>query len=312
MQILTYHISDNVNLNERQKIEKLQFIEKKLKSYYIKNIDFENTNNGILKDFSSILIYLNRRKKLLSYNNVTSHLLKQIQEGYSMEIDPQYKYSKTIIGLKTKVNYLKEYITKYETIEIPKDMPKNDFFKYLVNLTKERFEKENIKLGSFKLIIDAKEIQRLVLESEKSIKRFEEKLEESWDICIYLKEEWNRKIYPFYFQSIKNIYREMFLDKQSFCKRKAITIVRRMQEDSKIEKTMDSQEGMFILEKISRGFYRERGIGQLYAPETKVKKLYHKKILEIYSIKNIKTAIEEFKRLVCFMDNLLLHNMDKI
>lgn len=316
-QIYIYHIMDIEDIGKEERMEKLQFIEEQLASYRVGTY-LGRKEKDIFKDFSIKLSYLNRRKELETARKISDCLVRQVEDGYSMEIDEQYAFKRYLIevpemGLADIEDYFNRIKRKGEPVAVIED---EELAPECVN-QKLKEVLEVIRGAEHQTVVGMKRTQELILESNCCLtpKRFWEKLEESWENCVFIRKHAGRRIEPFYLQHIKNVYREIIMDKTKYAGTTARTIMQVAKEDLKREGDDytfgRTEKSEFILSKLTRGFMRERGIGCLFIPKSNLERLYNEKILEIYQIPSIQKAITELHRFNDYLHETLEAVFDK-
>lgn len=318
IQTITYEIANNEKVEYQTRIGILQRIKENIDSFDIK----ENKENsyGICEDFAITIGYLNRKKELVTESSIFEMLNKQIrEENYNKYPKDEYKCNGRIIGIiPSKLNQVKKILSNmyYEN-----NKSKKDYSKYTLDECQKELEKV-LKANGYKRIesvINIKELKNIITEGntkEKTV-RFKEKLELSWDYCCFLRQYAGRKIRPFYLQHIKNIYREIIIDKIMFNNKTAHTILKNLKEriDGSIvneEKDWYNQESYYISEKITRGFYRERGTIDIYTCITDIRMIYYRKILEIYKVSDIKEALLYLSNYIKLIDSIMEKKLSEI
>ena len=316
-QIYIYHIADNRNFAKEERIEKLQFIEKQLDAYRV-DICLEQKEKDIFKDFAIKLSYLNRRKELETARKILECLVRQVEDGFSMEIDKPYAFERYLIEIpETGFDYILDLFNKIKNMEKLKDILEDGAL--TSECVNRRLEAalEVTEGAKYQTVVGMKRTQELILESNCCLtpKRFREKLEESWENCVFLHKYAGRIIAPFYLQHIKNVYREILMDKTKYAGITARTIMQVAREDLKREGSTytfgRTEESEFVLAKVSRGFMRERDIGWLFIPKSNLEQVYYKKILEIYQIPSIQKAITELHRFNDYLHETMEAVFDK-
>lgn len=108
------------------------------------------------------------------------------------------------------------------------------------------------------------ELRNVILEgaTEKE-ERFNKNLEDAQKLIVFLNAIAGRELHPKYLQHVKVVYREVVADRLTYQKRQARTIMRLLEADGNwsFDRIKDSY---FIREKISRGFFREKGYVEEY------------------------------------------------
>lgn len=316
-QIYIYHIADNRKFAKEERIEKLQFIEKQLASYRVETC-LERKEKNIFRDFAIKLSYLNRRKELETASKISECLVRQVEGGYSMEIDKPYVFERYLIEIpEMGFVYIGDLFNKIKNVENLKSILKDGELAPECANRKLEAVLEVTEGAEYQTVVGMKRTQELILESNCCLapKRFRKKLEESWENCVFLQKYAGRVIGPFYLQHIKNVYREILMDKTKYAGTTARTIMQVAREDLKREGNDytfgRTEKSEFVLAKVTRGFMRERGIGWLFIPKSNLERLYYEKILEIYQIPSIQKAITELLRFSDYLHETLEAVFDK-
>lgn len=314
MQILVYGIANNQEIIVEKREELLKSIKMKIESFEIETNIKEGY--GIFDDFAIKLCYLNRRKELMTEVDVVNELIKQNREkDYAKYPLDKFKCNDKIIKIiESKEDYIKEFLN-----QIPGQV--NDYSNFTledcqIELEKVLFFSEKRKIESVQKIQELKEIITEGNTKEKT-SRFKKKLEYSWDYCDFLQKYAGRQLLPFYLQHIKVIYREIIVDKIKFNNRTTHTIMKDLEE--RISKNLGNekmighnQESYFVLEKINRGFYREKGNIDMYNYMGDIRVAYYNKILQIYELKNVEEALSCMNKFIGYIDIAMLEELSKI
>ncbi|MEG0774356.1 hypothetical protein [Clostridium sp.] len=172
-------------------------------------------------------------------------------------------------------NELKNYIDIIEVLEQEMNEDQEKFKdvnkEYMCN---QRWIKE---------IKTKKELMNIILEGkEEKIERFNEKLQRCNKVIEFLRNNAGRELYEDYLQHIKVVYREVIESKIKYNNKSANTIVRNLLKTNEAPKFTSIKESLFIREKLSRGFFREDGLIEVYKLKNYIQKELYKITLKIY------------------------------
>jgi len=313
IQTFIYGIANNQNIGFEMKEKLLKNLKKIIDAFEV--VNGSESGYGVCNDFAIKLFYLNRRKELETEVDIVNRLIEQSkEEGYVKYPLDKYKCDGRIIKvLESKENYIKNFLNRCSKTD--------DFSKYTLENCQIELEKiltlsEGKKIHS---VLDIKELKEIITEGDEKEKtvRFKEKLEMSWRYCEFLQKYAGRQLLPFYLQHIKVIYKEIFIDKMKFNKRTAHTIMLDLEE--RVRKDLDAQkslghdrESYFLLEKINRGFYREKGNLSMYNHMGDIRIAYYSKILKIYQFMNIEEALCYMKRFIEYINEEVRNELSGI
>lgn len=122
----------------------------------------------------------------------------------------------------------------------------------------------------------------------------------------YLRRAAGRQIYPEYLQHIKVVYREIIEDDLTYHGRQARTILRNlMSSNGKFDNEKDTY---FIREKISRGFFREKGHSKLYMLRIDFQKQYYESVLSAFESYDVMDIAENLERVFKHYSKILMEN----
>lgn len=109
-----------------------------------------------------------------------------------------------------------------------------------------------------------------------------------------------RQCYPFCLQDLKVYFREIFISKSSYRRRRASRIVKEyidqvasaQNEGKTIPEFNKQSQYMFVREKISRGYFREKGLSKEYIEKIVLEKKLYDLLLKLYLFYNIQDSLE--------------------
>ena len=313
IQTIIYEIANNKNVEIEKKEELLKNLKSSIDSFDI--VKESNSTYGVFNDFAIRLFYLNRKKELETEVDIVRKLIIQNkEETYNRYPLDKFQCNGRIIRiLESQERYIKNFLNMID--------PLIDYSVY--TLDKCQIELENILTSTegedIQSVLNIQELKEIITEGDKKVKniRFKEKLELSWSYCDFLQKYAGRNLLPFYLQHIKVIYREIFIDKMKFNNRTTHTIMQDLQEriinDLESQKLLGhNKESYFLLEKISRGFYREKNNIDMYNIIGDIRIAYYNKILKIYKFNSIEEAICCMIGFIEYIDKEVIDILSKI
>lgn len=137
--------------------------------------------------------------------------------------------------------------------------------------------------------------------------RFNFKREEVNEFMMYLHKYHNRQLHPLYMQHFKTCYREVFVNQMKFNDIKCNTIVKKLCENPRdINLT---EESKFIREKISMGFFREKGLLPHYLKKNEFQGKLYEKLEEIFSSNNVDSQILEIIKIYKNISEVIISHL---
>lgn len=138
-----------------------------------------------------------------------------------------------------------------------------------------------------KQLVSDDEIQNSesIITEGKAVFEYAKKLEETQKTIKVFRDYGGRDCYVNSLQDVKVYFREMFLSKAKYRKRQTMRIMREYLEkvDANGASLFDnSAHYIFIREKISRGYFREKGTLHLYIQKAKIQKSLYQTVLKLY------------------------------
>ncbi len=313
IQTFTYGVANNGTIKVERKEELLKNLKTIIESFSVAT-DSKSIYD-VCDDFAIRLFYLNRRKELETEVDIVNRLIEQNKEE-KYEKYPLDKFQckgRIIKILESQENYIKRFLSEiFQSIDFSKYTLEN----CQIELEKILTQSEGRNIQS---VLDIRKLKEIITEGnekEKTI-RFKEKLELSWSYCYFLQRYAGRQLLPFYLQHIKVIYREIFVDKIKLNNRTTHTIMKdleyRIKKDLEIQRSLGhDRESYFLLEKISRGFYREKSNINMYNYIGEIRIVYYNKILKIYQFKNVEEALCYMKKFIEYVDEAVRRELSKI
>jgi len=152
-----------------------------------------------------------------------------------------------------------------------------------------------------------KELRNIILEGKtEKEERFNKNVEDCKYLMEYLRRAAGRHIYPEYLQHIKVVYREIIEDDLTYHGRQARTILRNlMSSNGKFDNEKDTY---FIREKISRGFFREKGLSKLYMLRIEFQKQYYESVLSAFESYDVMDIAENLERVFKHYSKILMES----
>ena len=163
--------------------------------------------------------------------------------------------------------------------------------------------------------IDSDEVKFIVTENS-NVPNYKKKLEVVREFINVLGEYGSRNCYDTCLQDIKVYFREIYMSKQTYHRQKASKIVEdylKQVKESNLTNLPDFQKEsqyIFVREKISRGYFREKNRSAVYAGKIELTNKINTLLLKCYWLADTKPALEtlhEYNRelLTCYLDFLM-------
>jgi len=163
--------------------------------------------------------------------------------------------------------------------------------------------------------LESDEVKAIITENT-TIPNYEKKLALAREFINFMHDYAGRECYDTCIQDIKVYFRELFISKQTYCRQKSTKIVedylkqfRQAKEDEKFVLPSFNKESqyIFIREKISRGYFREKNLSAVYVTNQELREKIYTLLLKGYWVADSKLAIEllhEYNKalLSCFYD----------
>lgn len=200
---------------------------------------------------------------------------------------------------------LTEYFTAYRT-------HCNRYFKelYILNILMSEME-ENAHLFSplsekykaEKILLSEEEIKssKNIITEGHSVYDYEKKLEETRKIINIMSFYGGRQCYQNCLQDMKVYFREIYMSKVKYKEnekdkgKQALSIVReylKLVDNGDIQQFKETSQYMFFREKISRGYFREKGLLDLYIAKVEIRKKLYDLLLKIYVFYDFLDGVE--------------------
>lgn len=287
-------------------LDELEILMKNL--IYIKNIliEDENYNNlYIFADYVSdiilqCLIYwivtiegIEKYKKLEILNNINIKVLNFIDSIYESHIKYKIKVNSFTIEESIEIfsilfksrNKFGEYIKVIDELE----EEVNKEFDLFNNIKDEYI----VKKYSIKPKDDV--VVRNIITEGKNIDNYNQKFKECKEVIELFRIYGGRKISSSNLMDLKVHFRELFISDSKY-KTQARTIIRKYlkdcQEKGKLSSFEKESEYIFIREKISRGYFREKGILDLYCKKNEIQRNIYELMLLTYLVYDYKYTLE--------------------
>ena len=280
--------------------------------YFMLGLVYENYNfikdyieyvsDGLLQFVNYRVIYsteINDKEKLLEsivqkIDELTDLIDIQIQRKRKEQIEDEVlraeELSRFFAFYREEQSYYEEYIA---ILRVLKEEVDNDASRDLNKKVFEPLEKEYI---AKKVLLSDIEIDKLeyVITEGKQIYDYRNKLAETKKIIDIFREYGGRDCYSNCLQDIKVYFRETFISKQGYRSKKAISIARDYLsacEGTGIALFENQAHYMFYREKISRGYFREKGLLQVYFLKTRLQEKLYSLLLKTYLFYDYNTTI---------------------
>lgn len=147
-----------------------------------------------------------------------------------------------------------------------------------------------------KELIDERDIRHLksTITEGKKVDMYSSKLKETIQAIIIFNTFGGRDCYPTSPQDIKVYFREIFMSKVAYRKKNAMSIIRAYIKEVKqngVQHFDNQAHYLFIREKISRGYFREKGNLKLYILKSELQKALYQVALTSYQFYDYKLMI---------------------
>lgn len=199
-----------------------------------------------------------------------------------------------------------ELMTYNEVFEVLNNQMKNR--DYSMNIPEE-YQCKQRYLCDFE---HKKDYMNIILEGKKEKEeRFATNLEECQKLCTQLFLIAGRKLDFQYLQHVKVVYREVIEDKTEYNNKQARTILRNFEKKEKPH--FDSiKESIFLREKISRGFMREKGFAELYVVKNEIQTILYNAVIKTMSCNDELKIMKNMKLLFAKMRQILLDELEEL
>lgn len=288
----------------------IQLLVDEINSFYAMGLRFENLTyikeyvDYIINDIMQLVVYKIIRNSDIDTLVVLQELSKEVKKlanELDVKLDEKRKKQKKDDILTASqvmdyfVAYLKHRSRLKEETDIYEELKKEaEEFPDLFDLVQEEYIAEKVLLPE-KDIIKYKEI----ITEGNSIYRFKEKLSITRRFVDIMRDYGGRQCYSNCLQDIKVYFREIYISKATYRRQQAHKIVEDYIEkvDMAVEKNETIPEFdkksqyLFVREKISRGYFREKGLlADYYAKITFTSEL-HDLLLKIYWLCDFEDAL---------------------
>lgn len=197
-----------------------------------------------------------------------------------------------------------EYNTYFEIFDLLCNQMQEEGYVYEV---KNEYQCKKRYLQDFKHKCD---YQAIILEGkQEKTERFSKQLCDCQKLCLLLYLITGRQLCSEYLQHVKVVYREIIEDKLKYNNKQSRTILRNL-EKMDLPTFESVKESVFIREKISRGFFREKGLGKYYEIKCHIQKELYECMLIAYECNDEFLKEKRLKRLFIDLKKMLLQEME--
>lgn len=164
------------------------------------------------------------------------------------------------------------------------------------------FDEVPIEYKAEKRIVSEDEFKSIknIITEGKTIDGYKEKIEIVQTFIDIMAVYGGRQCYSCCLQDLKVYFREIFISKSSYRRRKASRIVKEYidqvasakNEGKTIPEFNKQSQYMFVREKISRGYFREKGLSKEYIEKIVLEKKLYDLMLKLYLFYNIQDSLE--------------------
>ena len=288
----------------------IQLLVDEINSFYAMGLRFENLTyikeyvDYIINDIMQLVVYKIIRNSDIDTLVVLQELSKEVKKltnELDVKLDEKRRKQKKDDILTASqvmdyfVAYLKHRSRLKEETDIYEELKKEaEQFPELSDLVKEEYIAEKVLLPEEDII----KYKEIIMEGD-SIYRFKEKLSITRRFVDIMRDYGGRQCYSNCLQDLKVYFREIYISKATYRRLQAHKIVEDYIEkvDMAVEKNETIPEFdkksqyLFVREKISRGYFREKGLlADYYAKITFTSEL-HDLLLKIYWLCDFEDAL---------------------
>ncbi|NBH36486.1 hypothetical protein D3Z58_23950 [Clostridiaceae bacterium] len=288
----------------------IQLLVDEINSFYAMGLRFENLTyikeyvDYIINDIMQLVVYKIIRNSDIDTLVVLQELSKEVKKltnELDVKLDEKRRKQKNDDILTASqvmdyfVAYLKHRSRLKEETDIYEELKKEaEQFPELSDLVKEEYIAEKVLLPEEDII----KYKEIIMEGD-SIYRFKEKLSITRRFVDIMRDYGGRQCYSNCLQDLKVYFREIYISKATYRRLQAHKIVEDYIEkvDMAVEKNETIPEFdkksqyLFVREKISRGYFREKGLlADYYAKITFTSEL-HDLLLKIYWLCDFEDAL---------------------
>ena len=218
--------------------------------------------------------------------------IKQLSEQLDIQLDQirHHQCEKNVLNADFVMKYFNEYINHrnefYERIDI---------YSVLNNEMKDNkklFDNVPEEYQAPKIILSEKEIKSIkeIITEGKSVSDYENKMNKVREFIDINRMYYGRDCYSNCLQDLKVYFREIYMSKATYRRQQAHTIVKNFiqevndsRRDNKLLPEFEKRsQYMFIREKISRGYFREKGLQQDYLNKIEFTSEFYELLLKTY------------------------------
>lgn len=263
---------------------------------YIKDyIDY--VSDGVLQFLAyRVLIDLNINDKQKIFNNLSDKLdmlfclMNKQLERKRAEQQKQNRLN---------ANILTEYFTAYRTHYSIYYEELNILNTLMLEIKEDTnlFCPLNVKYKADKIILPDEEIKlsKEIITEGKSVYEYKKKIEEARKIIDIMGSVGGRNCFSNCLQDIKVYFREIYMSKAKYKDKQTMAILRdylKLIENGDIQQFEKTSHYMFFREKISRGYFREKGLLNLYIAKISIHEKLYKLLLRTYLFYDFEYSIE--------------------
>ncbi len=288
----------------------IQLLVDEINSFYAMGLRFENLTyikeyvDYIINDIMQLVVYKIIRNSDIDTLVVLRKLSKEVKKlanELDVKLDEKRKEQKKddILTasqvMKYFVAYLKHRSRLKEETDIYEELKKEaKLYPKLFNLVQEEYMADKVLLSEEDII----KCKKIFTEGD-SIYRFEEKLSTVRRFIDIMRVYGGRQCYSNCLQDLKVYFREIYISKATYRRQQAHKIVEDYIEkvDMAVEKNEEIPEFdkksqyMFVREKISRGYFREKGLLEDYYAKIAFTSELHDLLLKIYWLCDFEDAL---------------------
>ncbi|EOO12791.1 hypothetical protein [Bacillus cereus] len=276
---------------------------------FFKDNRLNNRNLNFIRDYidyvaDSILQFLVYRvivsSSKIDKKKIINNLLNQLNKLFNLinfQLQKKGIAQKKSTTLKAEtltgffVSYRSHYSRFHEELHIL------DILTSEIEENTDLFCKLDEKFGANKIILSEEKIKmsKDIITEGHAVYEFEKKLEETRRIIGVMGSAGGRQCFSNCLQDIKVYFREIYMSKVTYKNKQTMNIVRnylKTIENKDIQPFEKKSHYMFFREKISRGYFREKGLLNLYVAKANIHKELYNLLLKTYLFYDFMDSVE--------------------
>lgn len=289
-----------------------------INGFYMMGLCIENLTyikeyiDCVINDILQLVVY-----KVMSNSGVNtatilrdlSEEVRDLSENLNNELNKKRKVQREsdILTASQVMRYFSAYLKHrsrlQEEMEIYEELEKEKIQNSAIfNIVPYKYEAAKIFLAEEDLKNSA-----AIITEDKSIYRYNEKMSTVREFIEFMRDYGGRQCYPNCLQDLKVYFREIYMSKAKYRRQQAHSIVEDFLEKLKLAKENKEpipefnkqSQYLFVREKISRGYFREKGLLSDYYDKVKFTNEFYCLLLKVYSFYDFKDAINYVYKVNC-------------